>query len=181
MAIVCLCTIAAVAAAIPAAASPTTTAVALARGYDRAPGLCTGLKEPVTADARQARSARPSATSADRFEGPSGSSRLSTYARFATEAAATSGGIETTAHGATRVAGAGATRGGVLNEAEIAVVRGSGATYTQSNGAIARILQQADGRFSVVVDGERGLITTFQNLSQNSLERLAKNYGWDLP
>jgi hypothetical protein len=69
----------------------------------------------------------------------------------------------------------------VLNEAEIAVVRGSGATYTQSNGAIARILQQADGRFSVVVDGERGLITTFQNLSQNSLERLAKNYGWDLP
>lgn len=35
-----------------------------------------------------------------------------------------------------------------------------------------------DGRFKVVVDGELGLITTFQNLSQKSLDRLAKNYGW---
>ena len=55
---------------------------------------------------------------------------------------------------------------------------GSGTVYTQGNGAIARVLQQADGRFSVVVDGERGLITTFKNLSETSLDRLAKNYGW---
>jgi hypothetical protein len=89
------------------------------------------------------------------------------------------GGVrQTTVHGTERIAGAGATRGGVLNTAEIAVVRGGGTPYAQSDGAIARVLQQADGRFSVVVDGNRGLITTFQNLSQNSLDRLAKNYGW---
>ena len=99
---------------------------------------------------------------------------------LATEAAGT-GGIETTAHGATRIAGEAATRGGVLSEAEIGIVREAGTVYNQGNGAIARVLQQADGRFSVVVDGDRGLITTFQNLSQNSLDRLAKNYGWELP
>ena len=97
----------------------------------------------------------------------------------ATEAG--SAGIETTAHGATRIAGEAATRGGVLSEAEVAIVREGGTVYTQSNGAIARVLQQADGRFSVVVDGDRGLITTFQNLSQSSLDRLAKNYDWKLP
>lgn len=88
---------------------------------------------------------------------------------------------ETKVHGATRIAGEAATRGGVLSEAEIAVVRGSGTVYAQGNGAIARVLQQADGRFSVVIDGERGLITTFQNLSRSSLDRLAKNYDWTHP
>lgn len=101
--------------------------------------------------------------------------------RFVATEAAGAGGIETTAHGATRIASEAATRGGVLGEAEIGVVRQAGAVYNQSNGAIARVLQQADGRFSVVVDGDRGLITTFQNLSQSSLDRLAKNYGWKLP
>jgi hypothetical protein len=91
---------------------------------------------------------------------------------------AAAGARGTTLHGTERIAGAGATRGGVLNSAEIAVVRGGGTAYAQSNGAVARVLQQANGRYSVVVDGNRGLITTFQNLSQNSLDRLAKNYGW---
>ncbi len=91
------------------------------------------------------------------------------------------GALGTTAHGAERIAGAVATRGGVLNSAEIAVVRGGGTVYMQSNGAIARVLQQADGRYSVVVDGSRGLITTFQNLSRHSLDQLAKNYGWITP
>lgn len=96
----------------------------------------------------------------------------------AAEGGGAAGGIKTTAHGATRIAGAAATRGGVLNEAEAAVVRGGGTVYTQSNGAVARVLEQANGRFSVVIDGERGVITTFQGLSQGALERLAKNYGW---
>jgi hypothetical protein len=109
-----------------------------------------------------------------------GSSTTPNAGSVATEAAGT-GGIVTTAHGATRIAGEAATRGGVLSEAEIGVVREAGTLYNQSNGAIARVLQQADGRFSVVVDGDRGLITSFQNLSQSSLDRLAKNYGWELP
>lgn len=84
----------------------------------------------------------------------------------------------TTVHGAERVAGGGATRGGVLSPEQVVKVRSTGQVFKQTNGATARVLQGADGRFSVVVDGRRGLITTFQNLSQNSLDRLAKNYGW---
>ena len=33
-------------------------------------------------------------------------------------------------------------------------------------------------QFNVVVEGQRGIITTFENLSQKSLDRLGKNYGW---
>jgi hypothetical protein len=86
---------------------------------------------------------------------------------------------ETSIHGAERVAGPAATRGGVLSSAEIAEVRsGAQQVFSQSNGATAKVFQQADGRFSVVVDGDRGFMTSFKNLSQGSLDRLAKNYGW---
>jgi hypothetical protein len=84
----------------------------------------------------------------------------------------------TTAHGAERVAGAGATRGGVLSPEQILNVRGSGEVWSQADGATVRILQNGAGRYDVVVDGDRGLITTFSNLSQKSFDRLAGNYGW---
>lgn len=87
------------------------------------------------------------------------------------------GEIQTTAHGAERIAGAGATRGGVLSEAEITAAR-AGTKLTQADGAVVRVLEGPPGRFNVVVEGERGVITTFKNLSQESLDRLAKNYGW---
>ena len=85
----------------------------------------------------------------------------------------------TTAHGAERIAGAGATRGGVLSEDQILLVRGYGQPLTQADGAAVRVLQNEAGRFDVVVDGSRGLITSFNNLSQKSLERLATRYGWN--
>ena len=84
----------------------------------------------------------------------------------------------TTAHGAERVAGAAATRGGVLSPEQILNVRGSGEVWSQADGATVRILQNGAGRYDVVVDGDRGLITTFSNLSQKSFDRLAGNYGW---
>lgn len=49
---------------------------------------------------------------------------------------------------------------------------------TQADGAKVHILEVEPGRFDVVVWGERGLITTFERLSQESLDRLGKNYGW---
>ena len=49
---------------------------------------------------------------------------------------------------------------------------------TQADGAAVRILETTPGRFDVVVEGERGVITTFKNLSQKSLGRLSKNYKW---
>ncbi|MGL5825495.1 MAG: RHS repeat-associated core domain-containing protein [Nocardioides sp.] len=85
----------------------------------------------------------------------------------------------TTAHGAERIAGAGATRGGVLAEEQILLVRSYGQPLTQADGAAVRVLQNESGRFDVVVDGSRGLITSFRNISQKSLERLALRYGWN--
>ncbi len=52
-------------------------------------------------------------------------------------------------------------------------------SYTQGDGAEV-FAQQVDGRFNVVVRGQRGVITTFKNLSEKSLGRLAKNHGWKL-
>jgi RHS repeat-associated protein len=86
--------------------------------------------------------------------------------------------LQTTAHGAERIAGAAATRGGVLSKAGVTAVREGGRVMTQADGATVRILQNESGRFNVVVEGERGIITTFENLSQKSLDRLSKNYGW---
>jgi len=91
---------------------------------------------------------------------------------------ATDGALQTTAHGAERIAGAAATRGGVLSEAGVTAVRQGGRVMTQADGATVRILQNEAGRFNVVVEGERGIITTFENLSQKSLDRLGRNYGW---
>lgn len=86
--------------------------------------------------------------------------------------------IRTTAHGAERIAGAAATRGGVLTEAEIVAARAAGQTLKQADGAIVKVQQIAGGRYNVVVQGKRGVITTFKNLSEKSLSRLSKNYGW---
>jgi len=81
--------------------------------------------------------------------------------------------------GAERIAGAVATRGGVLSEAGVAAVRQGGRVVTQADGATVRILQNEAGRFNVVVEGERGIITTFENLSQKAPDRLGENYGWE--
>jgi len=87
--------------------------------------------------------------------------------------------LETTVHGAERIAGAAATRGGVLSVDGVAAVRASGRVLTQADGATVRVLETSAGRFNVVVEGERGIITTFENLKQKSFDRLAKNYGWE--
>ena len=50
-------------------------------------------------------------------------------------------------------------------------------TYVQGDGA-AVFVQQVDGRYNVVVQGERGVITTLKNLSEKALGRLADRYGW---
>lgn len=90
-------------------------------------------------------------------------------------------GLHTTLHGAERVAGPAATRGGVLSASEVLQVQGQGRGLVQSDGAAVHVLQTGNGRFSVVVEGERGIVTTFKNLSQKSLDKLGKNYGWREP
>lgn len=67
----------------------------------------------------------------------------------------------------------------MLAEDEILLVRDFGQLITQADGATVRVLENEAGSFDVVVDGERGLITTFSSLSKKSLERLATRYGWE--
>jgi RHS repeat-associated protein len=92
-------------------------------------------------------------------------------------AAESGGAIQTTLHGAERIAGSGATRGGVLDAAEILATR-AGKTLTQSDGATVRIQEVEAGKFNVVVEGAQGVITTFRHLNQEALGRLAGRYGW---
>jgi RHS repeat-associated protein len=87
-------------------------------------------------------------------------------------------GITATAHGEQRLAGANATRGGVLSASEASTVNTRGSTMTQADGAVVKVLEVSQGRYNVTVSGERGLITTFKNLSEKSLNRLSNNYGW---
>jgi len=85
---------------------------------------------------------------------------------------------KTSIHGAERIAGEGATRGGVLSLEEIGIVRSEGVKMTANNGTIVHMLKQSDGRFSAVVDGEKGLVTTFKNFSEKSIQKLSTRYGW---
>lgn len=85
--------------------------------------------------------------------------------------------IQTTNHGAERIAGQNATRGGVLSTSEIMQTNSFGKKLTQANGAIVKVYE-IGGRFNITVTGDRGLITTFKNLSPESLNRLSKRYDW---
>jgi hypothetical protein len=81
--------------------------------------------------------------------------------------------VKATTHGAERLADA--SRLG--EDAARAVMRSPTKTLTQGDGARV-FLQEVEGRFNVVVRGDRGVVTTFKNLSEKSLKRLAKNYEW---
>ncbi|MEO8682345.1 MAG: RHS repeat-associated core domain-containing protein [Vicinamibacterales bacterium] len=90
--------------------------------------------------------------------------------------------FEVTAHGAARIAGQGATRGGTLGAVEITSVRGAfDAKYIANvNGATALVAKTANGRYNVVIEGDSGkYITSFRNLDQKSLHRMAKKYDWE--
>ena len=88
-------------------------------------------------------------------------------------------GLRTTAHGAARLAGAAATRGGVLSSTGVRVTRLFGSRYAQADGAAVHVLKNWRGKYNVVVSGKRGIITTFKNISHKSYLRLSKNYGWN--
>ena len=88
--------------------------------------------------------------------------------------------IETTAHGAERITGVAATRGGVLTTEAVAATKALGKAITQADGATVYLHEVSPGRFNAVVEGTKGVITTMANWSQKSITRIAKNYGWKL-
>ena len=96
------------------------------------------------------------------------------FARGATTAATVNPAIPATVHGAQRLA----DRAGLGIEGVRDVVANATRQLVQKHGADV-FIKQVNGRINVVVQGERGVITTFKNLSQRKLDNLAKNYGWE--
>lgn len=88
--------------------------------------------------------------------------------------------LNTTAHGAERIAGPAATRGGVLYASEVPAVREGGRVARQADGAIVHVLEVTKGRFRVVIENEQTgkIITTFRDISQKALDRLERRHGW---
>ena len=92
----------------------------------------------------------------------------------------TQNAIQSTAHGVQRIAGTTATRGGVLSVNEVRVTKSVGKAFTQADGATVYLHEITPGRFNAVVEGRKGIITTMGNWSQKSINRIAKNYGWNI-
>lgn len=89
--------------------------------------------------------------------------------------------IQTTAHGSERIAGAAATRGGVLSPAGIKQTKQLGKVFTQPDGATVYLYEVKPGKFNAVVENTSGkIVTTMENWSQKSITRIAKNYGWPI-
>jgi len=84
----------------------------------------------------------------------------------------TQASIKATQHGAERLS----ERGFSILDYEI--TKSTDTIMTQSDGATVFIKEISPGRFNVIVEGQNGVITALKNISQKSLERLSKNYGW---
>lgn len=88
--------------------------------------------------------------------------------------------ISTTAHGAERIAGAAATRGGVVSTSGYWAARLLGKRMTQSDGASVFLRQHLwGGRSDFIVLNRAGeLVSSGGNWSSKSISRIAKRYGW---
>ena len=88
--------------------------------------------------------------------------------------------INTTIHGGERLAGAAATRGGVLSSSGVWAARVFGTRLAQSDGATVFVRSHLwGGRYDILVQNRAGkVITTFTNISEKALGRLAKRYGY---
>jgi hypothetical protein len=83
------------------------------------------------------------------------------------------GAPQQTAHGAERAA----DPSRLDPAAQSSVIANPTETYTQPDGAQVYV-QQVGDRYNVVVQGENGVVTNLKTISQNSLSRLARSYGW---
>jgi RHS repeat-associated protein len=81
-----------------------------------------------------------------------------------------------TAEGAEEVWQPGPTERG-FSGSDIALTK-SGEVLTQSDGATVYVKEISSGRFNVIVEGQRGIVTALKNIPQGAVNRLAQNYGW---
>jgi RHS repeat-associated protein len=80
-------------------------------------------------------------------------------------------GLAATAHGAEQLAERG------FSSSDIALTK-SGEALTQSDGATVYLKEISSGRFNVIIEGQRGIVTALKNIPQGAVDRLAQNYGW---
>jgi hypothetical protein len=80
-------------------------------------------------------------------------------------------GISATAHGVERLAERG------FAGSDIALTK-SGETLTQADGATVYLKEVAAGRFNVIVEGQRGVVTALKNIPASAVNRLKSGYGW---
>jgi hypothetical protein len=83
------------------------------------------------------------------------------------------GELQQTAHGAERAA----DPSRLDPAAQSDVIANPTQTYTQPDGAQVYV-QQVGDRYNVVVQGDNGVVTNLKTISEKSLSRLARNYGW---
>lgn len=91
----------------------------------------------------------------------------------ATESAAESV-TATTVHGAEQIAAR------VVTEADMALTR-TGTQLLQRDGARVFLKEVVPGKFNVLVEGQRGVVTAMKNISWRSVCRLGANYGYYSP
>ena len=88
--------------------------------------------------------------------------------------------LKTTQHGKERIAGNNVARNVVLSAQEIRSTKSAGKVFEQADGAKVYLHEISPGKFNAVVQDKNGIITTMRHWSQNSINRIGKNYGWKL-
>lgn len=97
-----------------------------------------------------------------------------TRAAVGAAGAANAGELQATIHGAGRLADASPSGVAEVRDVMVNATRDG----LQRDGARVYI-QQVGERFNVVVMGERGLVMNLKTISEKSLTRLAKRYGYE--
>jgi filamentous hemagglutinin len=82
--------------------------------------------------------------------------------------------VRTTEHGVVRLLERGFTPEEISN-----IKLSPDKIMSQADGANVFIKSLSDGTYSVIVEGENGVVTALRNISEKSLNRLANNYGWE--
>ena len=81
-------------------------------------------------------------------------------------------GSRTTKHGSERLKERG------FSPNDISDTKNTTDIKQQDDGAKVYIKEVSNGKFNVIIEGDRGIITALKNINLKALERLKKNYKW---
>ena len=96
------------------------------------------------------------------------------FTRLLSTEAATQATQQATVHGAERLAERG------FSQADVVLTK-SGQQFLQRDGATVFLKEVAPGKFNVLIEGQRGVVTALKNVSEKSIAKLAANHGWYSP